>query len=95
MNFLEYTFHACTCFAWSTFQAIFKTPNNFFFFSLPYKFPFSFLWNNNKKEMARMQAYFNSEFLASGLNSEMYDFLKRITQAKSKAVKYTIVLFFI
>jgi hypothetical protein len=42
-----------------------------------------------------MQAYFNSEFLASGLNSEMYDFLKRITQAKSKAVKYTIVLFFI
>jgi hypothetical protein len=45
--------------------------------------------------MARMQAYFNSEFLASGLNSEMYDFLKRITQAKSKAVKYTTVLFFI
>ncbi|KAI8889883.1 ARM repeat-containing protein [Backusella circina FSU 941] len=35
--------------------------------------------------MARMQAYFNSEFLASGLNSEMYDFLRRITQAKSKA----------
>ncbi|KAL9537890.1 hypothetical protein MBANPS3_011374 [Mucor bainieri] len=34
--------------------------------------------------MSRMQNYFSSEFLASGLSAEFNDFITRITQAKSK-----------
>ncbi|CEP10222.1 hypothetical protein [Parasitella parasitica] len=34
--------------------------------------------------MSRIQNYFSSEFLASGLSTEFYDFITKITQAKSK-----------
>ncbi|CAO3612984.1 unnamed protein product [Mucor fragilis] len=34
--------------------------------------------------MSRMQNYFSSEFLASGLSAEFNDFITKITQAKSK-----------
>ncbi|KAG2207837.1 hypothetical protein INT46_007003 [Mucor plumbeus] len=35
--------------------------------------------------MSRIQNYFSSEFLASGLSAEFNDFITKITQAKSKA----------
>ncbi|KAI9488046.1 adaptin N terminal region-domain-containing protein [Zychaea mexicana] len=41
--------------------------------------------------MARVQSLFTSEFLASGLGPEFYAFLKRITEAKSKAEEHSHV----
>ncbi|CAO3650886.1 unnamed protein product [Mucor hiemalis] len=34
--------------------------------------------------MSRLQTYFSSEFIASGLGTEFYEFITKITQAKSK-----------
>lgn len=41
------------------------------------------------QKMSRMQNYFSSEFLASGLSAEFNDFITKITQAKSKTVRTT------
>jgi hypothetical protein len=44
-------------------------------------------------KMSRIQNYFSSEFLASGLSAEFNDFITKITQAKSKAVMgYVLIL---
>ncbi|KAI9276705.1 armadillo-type protein [Phascolomyces articulosus] len=41
--------------------------------------------------MARVQSLFTSEFLASGQSPEFYSFLKRVTEAKSKAEEHSHV----
>ncbi|KAI8139301.1 Clathrin/coatomer adaptor, adaptin-like protein [Fennellomyces sp. T-0311] len=41
--------------------------------------------------MARVQSLFTSEFLASGRSPEFYAFLKRVTEAKSKAEEHSHV----
>lgn len=43
--------------------------------------------------MSRLQAYFSSEFMASGQGTEFHEFITRVTQAKSKSVIKTHVTY--
>lgn len=36
--------------------------------------------------MSRLQNYFSPEFIASGLDKEFFNFVSKLTQAKSKTV---------